>query len=80
MSKTAQMPMLKMNEMWASMEWIPRPLRSLIREGQARGWCAVEDAMIAARCYLGHLEQAGMHRAPIIEAGLAPTAETYALI
>ncbi|RSH87669.1 uncharacterized protein EHS24_000183 [Apiotrichum porosum] len=45
---------------------------------QARGWCAVEDAMITARCYLGHLEQAGMHRARIIEAGMAPTADAYA--
>lgn len=45
---------------------------------QAEGWRAVEDSMIAACCFLGQLEQAGMHRARIIEAGMAPSADAYA--
>ncbi|KAL1410292.1 hypothetical protein Q8F55_004298 [Vanrija albida] len=45
---------------------------------QAEGWHAVEDAMIAACCFLGHLEQAGMHRARIIDAGMVPSADAYA--
>lgn len=45
---------------------------------QAEAWCATEDAMIASCCNLGHLEQAGMHRARIIEAGFAPSADAYA--
>ncbi|BEI85994.1 hypothetical protein CcaverHIS002_0602810 [Cutaneotrichosporon cavernicola] len=45
---------------------------------QAAGWRAVEDSMIAACCFLGQLEQAGMHRARIIEAGMAPSADAYA--
>lgn len=45
---------------------------------QAEAWCAVEDAMIASCCILGHLEQAGIHRARIIEAGFAPSADAYA--
>lgn len=47
-------------------------------QSQAEGWHAVEDAMIAACCFLGQLEQAGMHRARIIEAGMAPSADAYA--
>ncbi|WWD16869.1 hypothetical protein CI109_101301 [Kwoniella shandongensis] len=54
-------------------------LSSLIRpEAQARNWHLVEDAMLIACCHLGHLEQAGMHRARIVEAGLAPSADAYA--
>jgi pentatricopeptide repeat protein len=34
--------------------------------------------MIAACCFLGHLEQAGMHRARIIEAGMIPSPDSYA--
>ncbi|WOO78675.1 Pentatricopeptide repeat-containing protein 5, mitochondrial [Vanrija pseudolonga] len=45
---------------------------------QAEGWHAIEDAMIAACCFLGHLEQAGMHRARIIDAGMVPSADAYA--
>ncbi|EJT50806.1 hypothetical protein A1Q1_08019 [Trichosporon asahii var. asahii CBS 2479] len=45
---------------------------------QADGWRKVEDAMISACCFLGHLEQAGMHRARIIDAGLTPSADAYA--
>lgn len=45
---------------------------------QADGWRKIEDAMISACCFLGHLEQAGMHRARIIDAGLTPSADAYA--
>ncbi|TXT10967.1 hypothetical protein VHUM_01718 [Vanrija humicola] len=45
---------------------------------QAQGWHAIEDAMIAACCFLGHLEQAGMHRARIIDSGMVPSADAYA--
>lgn len=45
---------------------------------QADGWRKVEDAMISACCFLGHLEQAGMHRARIIDAGMTPSADAYA--
>jgi pentatricopeptide repeat protein len=45
---------------------------------QAEAWRSVEDNMIAACCFLGQLEQAGMHRARIIEAGMAPSADAYA--
>ncbi|WVQ94692.1 hypothetical protein IAU59_001772 [Kwoniella sp. CBS 9459] len=45
---------------------------------QARNWQSVEDAMLIASCHLGHLEQAGMHRARIVEAGMAPSADAYA--
>ncbi|OCF34698.1 hypothetical protein I317_03773 [Kwoniella heveanensis CBS 569] len=47
-------------------------------ESQARNWQSVEDAMLIASCHLGHLEQAGMHRARIVEAGMAPSADAYA--
>ncbi|KAK8861230.1 hypothetical protein IAR55_002049 [Kwoniella newhampshirensis] len=54
-------------------------LSTLIRpDAQARHWHLVEDAMLIACCHLGHLEQAGMHRARIVEAGLAPSADAYA--
>ncbi|WWC99050.1 hypothetical protein V866_005944 [Kwoniella sp. B9012] len=54
-------------------------LNSVIRpEHQASNWHQVEDAMLIACCHLGHLEQAGMHRARIVEAGMAPSADAYA--
>ncbi|WWC68865.1 uncharacterized protein I206_102801 [Kwoniella pini CBS 10737] len=54
-------------------------LNSVIRpESQSSAWHQVEDAMLIACCHLGHLEQAGMHRARIVEAGLAPSADAYA--
>nr|XP_019050123.1 hypothetical protein I302_00544 [Kwoniella bestiolae CBS 10118]OCF29053.1 hypothetical protein I302_00544 [Kwoniella bestiolae CBS 10118] len=54
-------------------------LQSVIRpESQASNWHQVEDAMLIANCHLGHLEQAGMHRARIVEAGMAPSADAYA--
>jgi pentatricopeptide repeat protein len=45
---------------------------------QAEGWRIIEDSMISACCFMGHLEQAGMHRARIIEAGMVPSADSYA--
>ncbi len=45
---------------------------------QQRAWLAIEDGMLSACCHLGHLEQAGMHRARIIEAGMHPSADSYA--
>lgn len=45
---------------------------------QAEAWCTVENAMIAACCFLGKLEEAGLHRSRIIDAGMAPSADAYA--
>lgn len=45
---------------------------------QAAGWRNVEDAMLNASCFLGHLEQAGAHRARIVQSGMAPSADAYA--
>ncbi|WWC59852.1 uncharacterized protein I303_102414 [Kwoniella dejecticola CBS 10117] len=54
-------------------------LNTVIRpENQSSAWHQVEDSMLIACCHLGHLEQAGMHRARIVEAGLAPSADAYA--
>ncbi|WVR04172.1 hypothetical protein IAU60_001172 [Kwoniella sp. DSM 27419] len=54
-------------------------LSTIIRpDAQARSWHQLEDAMLIASCHLGHLEQAGMHRARIVEAGMAPSADAYA--
>jgi pentatricopeptide repeat protein len=47
-------------------------------ERQLPAWIQVEDLMLIAACHLGHLEQAGMHRARIIEQGVAPSADAYA--
>lgn len=43
-------------------------------------WYTVEDQMLMACCLLGRLEQAGMHRAAILEQNLVPSAESYALM
>jgi pentatricopeptide repeat protein len=45
---------------------------------QAAAWRNVEDAMLNASCFLGHLEQAGAHRARIVQAGMSPSADAYA--
>jgi pentatricopeptide repeat protein len=45
---------------------------------RAIAWRWVEDAMIVACCHLGRLEQAGAHRARIIEAGMTPSPDAYA--
>ncbi|KAJ9110423.1 hypothetical protein QFC19_001548 [Naganishia cerealis] len=45
---------------------------------QLAAWIHVEDLMLIASCHLGHLEQAGLHRARIIEQGVAPSADAYA--
>jgi pentatricopeptide repeat protein len=51
---------------------------SVPQERQLDAWVQVEDYMLIATCHLGHLEQAGMHRARIIEQGMAPSADAYA--
>lgn len=51
---------------------------ALPAERQLAAWIQVEDFMLIAACHLGHLEQAGMHRARIIEQGMAPSADAYA--
>ncbi|ORY26070.1 hypothetical protein BCR39DRAFT_542448 [Naematelia encephala] len=45
---------------------------------QPRKWQVIEDAMLQAMCFLGHLEEAGMHRARIIGACLVPSSDSYA--
>ncbi|KAK4688166.1 hypothetical protein P7C73_g1943, partial [Tremellales sp. Uapishka_1] len=45
---------------------------------QLNAWLAVEDSMLIASCHLGHLEQAGLHRARIVDSGHAPSADAYA--
>lgn len=51
---------------------------ALPEQRQLAAWIQVEDFMLIAACHLGHLEQAGMHRARIIEQGMAPSADAYA--
>lgn len=51
---------------------------SISPQRQLAAWVYVEDYMLIATCHLGHLEQAGMHRARIIEQGMAPSADAYA--
>jgi pentatricopeptide repeat protein len=51
---------------------------TLPEDRQLAAWVQVEDFMLIATCHLGHLEQAGMHRARIIEQGMAPSADAYA--
>lgn len=41
-------------------------------------WCTLNDHALIAHCYLGDLEQAGLHRKVIIDSGAAPTADAYA--
>lgn len=41
-------------------------------------WRLVEDAMLIAQCHLGHLEQAGLHRHRLVQAGTPPSADAYA--
>lgn len=47
-------------------------------EQQAHNWSLIENAMISAHCLLGNLEQAGLHRARLVEAGMTPTADAFA--
>ena len=51
---------------------------SIPPEDQKIAWQHIEDGMLMACCHLGHLEEAGMHRARILDAGMAPSAEAYA--
>lgn len=51
---------------------------TLPEDRQLAAWIQVEDFMLIASCHLGHLEEAGMHRARIIEQGMAPSADAYA--
>ncbi|ODO04899.1 hypothetical protein I350_05509 [Cryptococcus amylolentus CBS 6273] len=54
-------------------------LHTLVRpEAQAQSWYAIENAMLIACCHLGHLEEAGLHRAQIVQAGFAPSSDAYA--
>ena len=41
-------------------------------------WLALENVMIIASCNFGHLEEAGLYRARIIQAGLVPSPDAYA--
>ncbi len=45
---------------------------------QLEAWTAVQDQMLMACCHMGYLEEAGMYRAQLIEAGQAPSADAYA--
>ncbi|WVO14756.1 hypothetical protein L204_102394 [Cryptococcus depauperatus] len=54
-------------------------LSSLVRpELQAQSWLAAENAILIACCHLGYLEEAGLHRSAIIQAGFSPSADAYA--
>lgn len=54
-------------------------LNSLVRpDVQAQSWYSTENAMLIACCHLGYLEEAGLHRARIVQAGFAPSADAYA--
>jgi pentatricopeptide repeat protein len=45
---------------------------------QANAWLNLENMMLIATCHLGHLEEAGMYRARIMEAGMLPSADAFA--
>jgi pentatricopeptide repeat protein len=50
-----------------------------LREDRQLGaWYEIENNMISACCLLGQLEQAGFHRAAILEQGQVPSADAYA--
>ncbi|OWZ53890.1 pentatricopeptide repeat protein [Cryptococcus neoformans 125.91] len=54
-------------------------LNSLVRpDVQAQNWYSTENAMLIACCHLGYLEEAGLHRARIVQAGFSPNADAYA--
>ncbi|EAL17851.1 hypothetical protein CNBL1130 [Cryptococcus deneoformans B-3501A] len=54
-------------------------LNSLVRpDVQAQSWYSAENAMLIACCHLGYLEEAGLHRARIVQAGFTPSADAYA--
>lgn len=50
----------------------------LTADHQLQAWLSVEDHMLIALCHLGHLEEAGLHRATILEQGGVPSADAYA--
>lgn len=52
--------------------------RSRESDSQMETWLFLEDQMLVACCYLGNLEEAGLHRSRIIEHGGAPSADAYA--
>ena len=45
---------------------------------RAAAWYQIECYMLIAACHLGRLEEAGMYRARILQAGMVPSAEAYA--
>jgi pentatricopeptide repeat protein len=45
---------------------------------QIQPWWLLENAMLIATCHLGYLEQAGLHRAQLVEAGYPPGPDAYA--
>lgn len=51
---------------------------SLPEAERMAAWYNLENCMLIAACHLGHLEEAGMYRARLIEAGMAPSADAYA--
>ena len=55
-------------------------LANLSDERRLDAWYTIEDHMLMACCLLGRLEQAGLHRAAILEQNRVPTAEAYALM
>jgi len=53
-------------------------IQTCIREEQQlREWLRIEDRMLIALCHLGYLEEAGLHRAAILEHGGVPSADAY---
>ena len=55
-------------------------LATMPEDKRWNAWLAVEDQMLMACCLLGKLEQAGLHRAAILEQNQVPSAEAYALM
>lgn len=45
---------------------------------QSAAWYNLENAMLVATCHLGLLEEAGMYRARLVQAGMTPSADAYA--
>lgn len=50
----------------------------LPEQEKASAWFTLENYTLVAMCHLGKLEEAGMHRARLYEAGMAPNADSYA--
>lgn len=55
-------------------------LRVTPPETQRFEWAAIENSMVIALAHAGHVDAAHVHRARILEQGLAPSADAYGIL